>query len=73
MPRIIDLDFLRAFGQNIQQALIDGLGLGGEHAAQRAAAYLSEDPNTVIRRKDLETTKARLEGVLSKLFRFNAA
>ncbi|KLO09761.1 hypothetical protein SCHPADRAFT_857550 [Schizopora paradoxa] len=73
LPRIIDFDFLCAFSQNIQQALIDGLGLGGEHSAQRAAAYLSEDPNTVIRRKDLETTKARLEGVLSKLFRFNAA
>jgi len=73
LPRIIDLDFLRGFSQNIQEALIDGLGLGGEHSAKRAESYLSEDPNTVLRRKDLEMTKARLEGVLSKLFRFNVA
>ena len=70
-PRIIDLDFLRAFSKLIQQALIDGLELGGPDSARRAEAYLSEDPTTVLRRRELEMTKARLDSVLNKLFRFN--
>jgi len=71
LPRAIDLDFLRAFNRNAQQALIAGLGIGGEDAARRAESYLSEDPNTSLRRKDLDMTKASLVGVLAKLFRFN--
>ncbi|KAJ7590318.1 P-loop containing nucleoside triphosphate hydrolase protein [Mycena floridula] len=70
VPRVIDHDFLRKLAEELQGILTSKLGLDQEGASQKAATWLSEDPDIVETRKGLESTKARLEDVLQKLHRF---
>lgn len=70
IPRIVDHDFLRAIGKELQKALIDGLSLGTEHATDRAKMYLAEDADVSTQRHALKQRKDRLDGVLKKLYDF---
>ena len=70
IPRVIDHDYLRAIGKEIQPALIEGLSLATEHAAARAAVFLAEDVDVSVQRAALKQKKERLDGVLKKLFDF---
>ena len=67
---MIDHDFLRSIGKGVQGALITGLSLGTEQATERAALYLAEDAQVGAQRVFLEQKKARLDGVLKKLYDF---
>ena len=71
VPRIVDHDFLHGLGKQIQGALIDGVGLDGEQAKQRATMYLMEDPDIVSKREDLCAKKQTSEQVLERLFAFD--
>ena len=70
VPRIIDYDFLRAIAREIQGALIVGLGVGAESAAERARAYLAEDEGVTSQRAALEQKRMRLETVQNRLYNF---
>ncbi|THG95428.1 hypothetical protein EW026_g6225 [Hermanssonia centrifuga] len=70
IPRIIDHDFLRAIGKELQSSLITGLVLGTEQATDRASMYLAEDDQVAYERVYLTEKKKRLDGVLKKLYSF---
>ncbi|KAH8117944.1 P-loop containing nucleoside triphosphate hydrolase protein [Phellopilus nigrolimitatus] len=70
IPRVIDHEFLHKTRKSMQAALIKELGMGEHNSAQRAAAYLSEEPRYLVRREELLQMKDRLEGVLEKLYKF---
>jgi len=70
LPRIVDHNFLHAFGRNLQGALVDAFGIGSEKATERAGMYLAEEPDVTARREELKAKEQRLEEVLRKLFNF---
>lgn len=70
VPLVIDHEFLRAFGDDLQAHLIKQLGLGAEDAVAKCAAYLEEDPFIVSAREELTGRKKRLESVQEELLRF---
>lgn len=72
VPRIVDYDFLRAVGRQLQDALITKLGMSEDDGHQRAAAYLSEEAHLTAERDGLKQTKRRLEEIKAKLFKFHA-
>lgn len=70
LPRIIDHDFLKALSKRVQATLITKLGLDQDDASQRAAGWLSEDPEVVEKRNELLLKKTRLTEILDKLHNF---
>lgn len=70
IPLAIDHQFLFGFTTALQQCLIEKLGLGAAKAAERCAAYLSEEPNIVAIRRELLAKKERLESVRTELDNF---
>jgi Dynamin GTPase effector domain len=67
IPRAIDLDFIRALGDQVQNALIDKLQIGLEEGRDRAASYVADDPRISLGRDELEGKTARLEQISAKL------
>ncbi|KAF9507704.1 hypothetical protein BS47DRAFT_1488702 [Hydnum rufescens UP504] len=67
IPRAIDLDFIRALGDQVQNALIDKLQIGLEEGRDRAASYVADDPRVSLGRDELEGKTARLEQISAKL------
>ncbi len=70
VPMTIDANFLFALADSLQAFLIEKLGLGSQTSAMRCATYLSEDPNIVARRNELNSKKARLIAIQNELFNF---
>ncbi|TCD67241.1 hypothetical protein EIP91_000370 [Steccherinum ochraceum] len=70
IPRIIDHDFLHAIMKELQERLISELGLGTDHATERAAGYLAEDEHVAMDRQLLQRKKERLEDVQKKFWGF---
>jgi hypothetical protein len=70
VPSLIDLKFVKAITKELQNFLISELGLGTEHANDRCAKYLADDPNVVARRDELLARKNRLESVKMELQNF---
>ncbi len=55
----------------MQVALIEGLGMGDNDAAQRASTFLSEEADITMEREALLQRKRRLEEIKERLFRFH--
>lgn len=70
MPLAIDHEFLYSFAEDLQDFLIEKLGLGSKDAAEKCAAYLAEDPHIVATREELLSRKRRLEKVQEQLLNF---
>lgn len=67
IPQLIDLLFVKAIAEGLQQFLIRKLGLGTEKASARCKAFLAEDPLVVAKRSELAGRKERLQAVLEQL------
>ncbi len=72
ITRVIDHNFLRSIGKELQSSLITGLSLATDQASEKAAIYLAEDEQVASQRVYLEQKKNRLDGVLKRLFNFGA-
>ncbi|KAG6918468.1 hypothetical protein DXG01_014095 [Tephrocybe rancida] len=70
IPSLIDLLFVKAIAQNMQDFLITKLSLGTADAKERCAAYLAENLTVVARRKELTIRKERLDEVKQALQAF---
>ncbi|KDQ60443.1 hypothetical protein JAAARDRAFT_125646, partial [Jaapia argillacea MUCL 33604] len=70
IPLMIDLQFVKAVGEDLQPFLVGKLGLGNSSASERCASYLVEDPSVVTKRDELIARKNRLELVATKLYHF---
>ena len=66
----IDWHFLFAFCDALQGVLFERLGLGGENAGARCAAYIAEDAGIAARREALVARHKRLDDVRTALFNF---
>ena len=60
VPMTIDLQFLYAFCESLQDCVFEKLGLGAPDAKSKCDFYLAEDPNTASKRTALNAKKARL-------------
>jgi len=72
MPLAIDEDFVCGVSHDMQEIVMEGLGLGGVDANRQAGEYLAEDPDVVAERDQLMAKLARVEDVWDKLSRFKA-
>ncbi|KAJ7735808.1 P-loop containing nucleoside triphosphate hydrolase protein [Mycena metata] len=70
IPSLIDLKFLRAISEALQQELISEFELGGANANTLCAEYLAEDPRLVAKREDLTARRRRLEAIQIQLHNF---
>jgi hypothetical protein len=67
---VIDLLFVKAIAEGLQDFLIAKLELGTASASARCAKYLAEDPGLVAKREDLLAKKKRLEAATAELYNF---
>jgi hypothetical protein len=72
VPSAIDRAFLHGLSQDIQKALLEGLGLTSNDANDKARRYLAEDPRVTGDREELQAKLARLEDVWRQLVQFSA-
>ncbi len=70
VPMTIDLQFLYAFCESLQDCAFEKLGLGAPDAKSKCDFYLSEDPNVAARREALNAKKARLVKVQRAISKF---
>ena len=66
----IDLQFLYAFCESLQNRIFEDLGLGTPDAKPKCQSYLAEDPNVASRREALNARKKRLMNVQKALSKF---
>ena len=66
----IDLQFLYAFCESLQDCVIEKLGLGAPDAKSKCEFYLVEDLHVSARRKALNAKKARLVKVQKAISKF---
>ena len=66
----IDLQFLYAFCESLQDCVFEKLGLGSADARSKCDVYLAEDPHVAGQRKALTAKKARLVKVQKAISEF---
>ena len=71
VPMTIDLQFLYAFCESLQDCIIEKLGLGAPDAKSKCDFYLAEDPHVAAKRKALNAKKARLVKVQRAISKFS--
>ena len=72
VPSAIDRAFLHGLSRDVQQTLVEGLGLTANEANENARNYLAEDPRIISERTELEARLVRMEEVWARLARFTA-
>ncbi|KAM5536974.1 hypothetical protein V8D89_009303 [Ganoderma adspersum] len=70
VPMTIDLQFLYAFCESLQDCVFEKLGLGAPDAKSKCDFYLAEDPHVAAKRKALNAKKARLVKVQRAISKF---
>ncbi|PIL25641.1 transporter [Ganoderma sinense ZZ0214-1] len=70
VPMTIDLQFLYAFCESLQDCVFEKLGLGAADAKSKCDFYLAEDPDVAAKRHALNAKKARLVKVQKAISKF---
>lgn len=70
IPLAIDHDFIYSFAEELQDRLVEKLGLVSNDARDRCSAYLAEDPHVVAIREELTARRRRLEKVQEELLNY---
>jgi hypothetical protein len=69
VPMAIDHELILGLGQDrgLENDLLKGLGVTGPGGYERCREFLHEQPHLIVRRKDLQNRRERLESAKKEL------